>query len=92
MNEYLIAVKVGDSNRENCVLGNVIGILGNIKEGSIKIDSNKLGYWVSLRSLGSGEVEGEHGVKNVSHEVASTFLKLLIQVINNLLNGRVYLR
>ena len=92
MNEHLVAVKIGDSSRENSVLSHMVGCLCNIVEGSIKIECDEFCGRVSLRSLGCGKVEREHRIENISHEVASTFLKFFVQIINNLLNGSVDLR
>lgn len=70
----------------------MVGLLGNIIEGAIKVNGDELGIRVSLRSLSCSQVQGIHGIKHVSHEVASTFSQLYVEIINILLNSGIDLK
>ena len=89
MDKDLVAVKVRDSCREVSVLAHMVGSLGSVKEGAIKVNCHKLCGVVSLRSLGSSKVKGVVGIKHVCHEVAASLLQLLVEIVNNFLNSSV---
>ena len=92
MDKDLVAVDLRNSSGEDSVLASMIGSLDNIVECSIEIDSNSLVERISLGSLSCGEIERVIGIKNVCHEVASTFFELQVQIIDNLLDCSVDLR